>query len=249
MNRRDFFKLAGLGLAGCIAPQWAERQDTMQIGDLLAKMGRQEPLTQEEQGRIRLWGNNVDSNNSFVTGLQNGRSDLYANEVKSNNDTIRLIYLFKPTVDTNSFDVVVPTNFNHLWIFGAGKTTETFPVSVGAIFNDDTGANYSTQLMQRADTTQSGQQLLAINYCPVGTLLNDDLGANYGSGFTTFIPNYNSDQFKTAMTLGNYRNASFRYALQRTAFWDSVEPIRKIKFQCVSGDFTNDTTISVHGIL
>jgi len=84
MNRRDFFKLAALGLAGCIAPQWAERQDEMQIGDLLAKIGRQEPLTQEEQGRIRLWGNNVEMNNAFVSGLQNGQSNITAGEIKSN---------------------------------------------------------------------------------------------------------------------------------------------------------------------
>jgi len=84
MNRRDFFKLAGLALAGCVAPQWAERQEAMQIGDLLAKMGRQEPLTQEEQQRIRLWGNNTEFNNSFVAGLQNGQSNIMAGEIKSN---------------------------------------------------------------------------------------------------------------------------------------------------------------------
>jgi hypothetical protein len=84
MNRRDFFKLAGLGIAGLIAPQWAERQEEMQIGDLLAKIGRGEQLTQEEQQRIRLWGNNTEFNNSFVAGLQNGQSNIMAGEIKSN---------------------------------------------------------------------------------------------------------------------------------------------------------------------
>jgi len=250
MNRRDFFKLAGLGLAGLIAPQWAERQEEMQIGDLLAKIGRGEQLTQEEQGRIRLWGNNVDANNSFVAGLQNGRSDLYANTLKSNEDSFKLIYLFKPRETTvSSFDVVIPTNYNHLWIMAAGKTTDTTPQYVSAVFNDDTGANYSRQLMQRSDTTQSGGQALGINSALLGFFLNEDLGANFGSGFTSFIPNYGSDQYKTVTTIGNYRNVSFRYAMQQSAFWDSVQPIRKITFQCATGNFTNDSAISVYGIL
>ena len=250
MNRRDFFKIAALGLAGCIAPQWAERQETMQIGDLLAKMGRQEPLTQEEQGRIRLWGNSVDLNNAFVAGLQNGRSDLYANTVKSNEDSFKLIYLFKPRETTiASFDVLIPTNYNHLWIMAAGKTTDTTPRYVEAVFNDDTGTNYSCQLMQRASTTQSGDQTTGMDAAPLGFFLNEDLGANFGSGFTSFIPNYGSDQYKTVTTIGNYRNASFRYALQQEAFWDSVQPIRKITFQCATGNFTNDSAISVYGIL
>lgn len=249
MNRRDFFKLAGLALAGCVAPKWAERQEEMQIGDLLAKIGRGEQLTQTEQEEIRLWGNLTQNLNSFTAGLQNGQSDLFANSVRSNNDTIKLIYLFKPTVDTTSFEVTVPTNYNHLWIFGAGKTTDTVPNYINAQFNDDTAANYSYQLMQRADTTQSGLQALTQTSAPLGFFINEGLGANYGSGFTSFIPNYNSDQYKTITTIGNYRNVSFRYALQMTSFWDNVEPIRKIKFQCATGDFTNDSTLSVYGLL
>ncbi len=249
MNRRDFFKLAGLALAGCVAPQWAERQEEMQIGDLLAKIGRGEQLTPSEQGEIRLWGNRTQELNSFTAGLQNGQSDLFANSIKSNNETIKLIYLFKPTVNVTSFEVTIPTNYNHLWIFGAGKTTDTTPMFVNAQFNDDTDANYSHQLMQRADTTQSGSQNLGGTSATLGYFLNENLGANYGSGFTSFIPNYNSDQYKTVTTIGNYRNVSFRYAIQVTAFWDSVQPIRKIKFQCATGDFTNDSTLSVYGLL
>ncbi len=116
MNRRDFFKLAGLVLAGCIAPQWAERQDTMQIGDLLAKIGRQEPLTQEEQGRIRLWGNNVEMNNAFVSGLQNGQSNITAGEIKSNivyvknevisGSSVKLIRTSTQSIDSSSAEYI-----------------------------------------------------------------------------------------------------------------------------------------------
>jgi len=105
MNRRDFFKLAGLALAGCIAPQWAERQEEMQIGDLLAKIGRQETLTQEEQQRIRLWGNNTEFNNSFVSGLQNGQSNIMAGEIRSN-----IIYVKNDVLSGSSIKLLRTTS-------------------------------------------------------------------------------------------------------------------------------------------
>ncbi len=105
MNRRDFFKLAGLALVGCVAPQWAERQEEMQIGDLLAKIGRQEPLTQEEQGRIRLWGNNVEINNAFVAGLQNGQSNIMAGEIRSN-----IVYVKNEVISGSSVKLLRTTS-------------------------------------------------------------------------------------------------------------------------------------------
>lgn len=47
-----------------------------QIGDILAKLGSGEALNQDEQQRIRLWGNNTEFNNAYIAGLQNGSSDL-----------------------------------------------------------------------------------------------------------------------------------------------------------------------------
>lgn len=54
-----------------------------QIGDILAKMGRNEALTTTEQQQIRLWGNMQEHNSAFVTGLQNGQSVIYAQEVNA----------------------------------------------------------------------------------------------------------------------------------------------------------------------
>lgn len=54
-----------------------------QIGDILAKLGRNEALTNAEQQKIRLWGNNTEQNNTFVTGLQNGRSSINASDVEA----------------------------------------------------------------------------------------------------------------------------------------------------------------------
>lgn len=105
MNRRDFFKLAGLALAGCVAPQWAERQEEMQIGDLLAKIGRGEQLTPSEQGEIRLWGNRTQELNSFTAGLQNGQSSITANEIASN-----IIYVKNEVLSGSSIKLLRTTS-------------------------------------------------------------------------------------------------------------------------------------------
>ena len=54
-----------------------------QIGDILAKLGRGETLNSSEQQQIRLWGNNTEFNNSFVTGLQNGQSNLSVSTIRA----------------------------------------------------------------------------------------------------------------------------------------------------------------------
>ncbi len=54
-----------------------------QIGDILAKLGRGATLTTAEQQQIRLWGNNTEFNNSFVTGLQNGQSNLNVSTIRA----------------------------------------------------------------------------------------------------------------------------------------------------------------------
>jgi len=52
-----------------------------QIGDILAKLGRGELITIEEQQRIRLWGNQVDYNNAYIAGLQSGMSSISASTI------------------------------------------------------------------------------------------------------------------------------------------------------------------------
>jgi hypothetical protein len=84
VNRRDFFKVFGLGVAGLVAPQWTTERYDMNIGDILAKLGRREALTSDEQQRIRLWGNQTEFNNAYITGLQNGQGNINVNEIRAN---------------------------------------------------------------------------------------------------------------------------------------------------------------------
>lgn len=54
-----------------------------QIGDILAKLGRNETLSTAEQQQIRLWGNNTEFNNAFIAGLQNGQADLNVSTIRA----------------------------------------------------------------------------------------------------------------------------------------------------------------------
>ena len=56
-----------------------------QIGDILAKLGRNETLNTAEQQQIRLWGNTQDHNSAFITGLQNGQSSLNVSSIRAIN--------------------------------------------------------------------------------------------------------------------------------------------------------------------
>jgi len=54
-----------------------------QIGDILARLGRGELLTESEQQQIRLWGNQTEFNNAYISGIQNGRSTVNALEISA----------------------------------------------------------------------------------------------------------------------------------------------------------------------
>ncbi len=54
-----------------------------QIGDILAKLGRNETLTTAEQQQIRLWGNTQEHNSAFIAGLQNGQSTINVSTIRA----------------------------------------------------------------------------------------------------------------------------------------------------------------------
>ena len=87
ISRRDFFKLLGIGALGALAPtkvfEELERNFEMNVGDLLVKLADGIPLSQEEKQQLRLYGNQSQLNNSFITGLQNGQSSINASNVET----------------------------------------------------------------------------------------------------------------------------------------------------------------------
>lgn len=80
MNRRSFLKaLFALPLAALVPPE----RDTMQIGDILKKMGRAS-LTTAEQEALRLWGNETQSRNANVGNIVTGASSTDFDRITAN---------------------------------------------------------------------------------------------------------------------------------------------------------------------
>lgn len=53
------------------------------IGDLLIRVAKKEPLSEQDKQYLRLWMNQAESNNIFVNGTQNGQGDIYADNVNA----------------------------------------------------------------------------------------------------------------------------------------------------------------------
>lgn len=83
MNRRDFFRVAVIGLAGLILPKSSTERIEMQIGDILVKIAKGEKLSEFEMQNLRLFGNQAELNNQFVTSIQDGSGTINAKNVRS----------------------------------------------------------------------------------------------------------------------------------------------------------------------
>jgi hypothetical protein len=213
------------------------------FADLLKKIANNSRLTPQELDELGRFGTETQQRNSFVAG----------NTTPQN--TLNIPFPFFPiysevfNTDVANVSIDIPQDYKHLFIIGSGRTTDTGGSQyVSVVFNSDTGNNYSCELMQRANTTQSGSQTLSLAYAPLGFFLDDTLATDQASSFFSIIPHYQSQKYKTVITLGNYRNPSFRYALIQSSFWDSTAKIQNITFKSSAGNLKAGSVISVYGI-
>ncbi len=216
----------------------------MELGKVWRKIAEGQRLTVEEKQFLELEGRNTQLRNSFVAGQTNAQSTL---DIKF---PFFPFYSEKLQQNTTSITIPIPSGYNHLFIMGSGRSTDAVVDTVALRFNGDTGNNYSTELMQRADTTQSGGQNLSTSSAGLGSFVEVGGSAGVAASFFAVIPNYNSSFMKTVMAFSNYRNASFRYAIMRTSFWDNTTPIEKLTFFALSGsDIEAGALFSVYGVI
>jgi hypothetical protein len=79
----------------------------MKIGDLLIKLGEGKALSQTELQELRLWGNQTQLNNSFVSGIQNGTG-----EINSSSVTTKILSTGKDIVSGYAVRLKRTTSFN-----------------------------------------------------------------------------------------------------------------------------------------
>jgi len=248
VNRRDFFKLAGLGISGLFAPKWVTESigDEMQIGDLLAKMGRGENLTLEEQGQIRLWGNQTSLLNNFVQGIQSPEGGILENKI---NFPINKIYSSILGSNTVSLKIEIPSIYTHLFIMASGRSTTggTGNASLIATYNSDTGNNYETQVLYGAGATAGAYVSGVTNYAVLGGLAKDGEPAGVNGSGIVFIPNIRSGFYISSLSL--LYPANSQYLFVRSCVWNSTQNLRSMEISSDSGSIKAGSVISVYGLL
>ncbi len=248
MNRRDFFKIAGLGISGLFAPKWATERfgDEMQIGDLLAKLGRGETLTPAEQQQIRLWGNNAQLLNNFVQGIQSPEGGVLGNKI---NFPINKIYSSILGNDTASLKIEIPSIYTHLFIMASGRSTTggTGNASLIATYNSDTGNNYETQVLYGASATAGAYVSGVTNYAVIGGLAKDGESAGVNGSGIVFIPNIRSGFYISSLSL--LYPANSQYLFVRSCVWSSTENLKSIQLSADTGSIKAGSVISVYGLV
>lgn len=116
MNRRDFFKLTTFALAGLLFPRFSTERIDMQIGDILVKLAKGEKLMDNELQTLRLFGNQAELNNQFITSIQDGSGVINAKKINANSAefTIPPIDAIYYKFDTDQ-TIATSTNTDILW--------------------------------------------------------------------------------------------------------------------------------------
>lgn len=218
----------------------------MAFSTLLEKMAKGQELTAMERQELVLSARSIEDSVSLAkTWVQAGTSQP----------------IFKPGIeaiwskvfveDTASLDIEVPSSYNHLLLFGAGRNDDpgTLLDYLLCRFNGDTGLNYYNQKFFAIGSNPSSDSDQNQSKAIIGALTQSGYGSGNSCSFFTFIPHYTSNKFKHTLS---YAQPFGGYMLLTTSEWSGEEPIRKLSiFSSDHGTPRNivaGTLISVYGI-
>jgi hypothetical protein len=118
-------------------------------------------------------------------------------------------------------------------------------------FNGDTGANYSYNEIFSNGGNPSGTQVLNVTSSLLGDLSGSTAPTNSGGIIVCDIPSYAGTQFhKHAQCESNQRNSSgaMGYREYTTTIWQNTAAITSILVFPDSGNFQNNSVVSLWGI-
>jgi hypothetical protein len=252
--------MAGYGLLGTLLPKsTAEslRLD-MPIGDMLARLAKNETLSQFEIEELRLWGNQTQTNNSFVAGLQNGSSNVYANQVGANHFPMVVFYSNILEQDYALLTVNIPSSYRHIQIYATGRMNGTGGANgcdLYAVLNGDTGSNYTWEVHYGLGSTDGagGASDTAIR---LAVFSADGNAAGQAGSVFAVLPHYTSSLRKASISMyGNPADGASRpTAGSMYSFWNSTAAINQISFRADTGAYPSakleaGMAISIYGLL
>lgn len=138
------------------------------------------------------------------------------------------------------------TGYNHLKIVLQARGDTANPAtSINLRFNNDSGANYSSN---GSGGEQIGVTLIRIGACPAATGLADSAGI-----VEAIVPNYASTTFKKnlwssggrvdALSGGNVTNET------EIGFWNNTAAITRITIAAGTGNFVAGSRLTIYGLL
>lgn len=168
-----------------------------------------------------------------------------------------LVTIYDSTLqaDAANFDVQnIPGGYKHLKIFLSGSTThaaQTYDF-LHMTFNNDTGSNYSSELVQSFGTTDTPSEALAQAYLILALFPGGTSPAGCFGITEANIPDYAGTQFHKAFearSAARLDTTSGNTQLLRSGgVWFSTNAITQITFTPSSGNFKAGSRLTVYGM-
>lgn len=230
----------------------------MRLQDLMMKVINDEPLDESEKEQVRQGFSVLEETSQMVKTWQIPQSkNLNPDYITSAFEIIKSEVLEK---DVASLVVTIPSIYNHLLIFSAGRTDYVGDGTLdtdflGMTFNDDAGANYQFSVLytfnDATPSVETSYSVLSDVYASVWA--SDNAVANSTNGGFCFIPHYKGNFYKQALTLTgalDYSNTNNPNISIYNGTWLNTSPIEKITFATVltGANLKAGSVISIYGM-
>lgn len=153
-----------------------------------------------------------------------------------------------------SFDFTsIPGTYAHLKVILQGRgSVSADTTDIHLTFNNDTGANYDVELINAANTTITGSNVVAGAQNYVGQIPGATAPANHAGSLEITIPNYAATVFyKTYLSAAGAMITSAAGGLQNRwghGQWRNTAPITRVTLTAGSGNFIVGSMATLYGM-
>lgn len=217
----------------------------MKYGDRLAKILADRPsseLTELQRDLNKLW----DDQQVISGWLQTGQSRIAASAIDF---PVALLYSETFAADTGTITINLPSTYNHLIVFGSGRSTVAGSAfdSLAARFNGDAGTSYFGETIFTLNGTVTGNTTGTTNVS-FGPLVGSGMPAGYNGGFLAYIPSYNEPYFKHLMLLYRTNSAGTESAGLSGATYRGTAAIETLAIFAGAGSIAAGSNLSIFGV-
>lgn len=151
----------------------------------------------------------------------------------------------------------IPTTYTDLLVkLSQRLASATQTQSVWVRYNNDTGNNYGNYSVVYFDNVGARTYLNLNNFTDKGVVAFTNFNSAPSGNFSNsefYIPNYRGNHLKSIgseTVVENNNNTNYEFALGFIAnFWNNTAPINSMLIEAVNGNFAQNTTAQLYGIL